>query len=149
MTKRWTPHATVAAIVVNDNRFLMVEEVSGGKQVFNQPAGHVEQGESIIDATVRETLEETGWAVKPTALQGLYTYTAPSNGVTYHRYCLVAEALHEVADATLDDGIIGPKWMTIDELRQCDRLRSPMVLTCAEDFLKNRRFPLDIIIEHP
>lgn len=149
MTKRWTPHATVAAIVVKNDRFLMVEEISGGKQVFNQPAGHVEQGESIIAATVRETLEETGWAVKPVALQGLYTYTAPANGVTYHRYCIIAEALHEVANAELDDGIIGPQWMSIDELRQCDRLRSPMVLTCAEDYLKDRHFPLDIIIEHP
>lgn len=149
MSKRWTPHATVAAIVVKDDRFLMVEEISGGQKVFNQPAGHLEQGESIIDATVREALEETGWAIKPVALQGLYTFTAPANGVTYHRYCLVAEALHQVADAELDDGIIGPQWLTIDELRQSDRLRSPMVLTCAEDYLKNRRYPLDIIIEHP
>lgn len=149
MTKRWTPHATVAAIVVKDDRFLMVEEISGGQKVFNQPAGHVEQGETIIDATIRETLEETGWAIRPTAIQGLYTYTAPANGVTYHRYCLIAEALHEIPNAQLDNGIIGPQWMSIDELRQSNRLRSPMVLTCAEDYLKNRHFPLDLIIEHP
>jgi len=149
MNDRWTPHATVATIVYRDEKFLMVEEFSDGKAVFNQPAGHIEQGETVADAAVRETLEETGWSVAPTGVLGLYTYTAPSNGVTYHRYCLIADAIRHSPDAELDDGIIGPKWMSIDELRNSDRLRSPMVLTCAEDFLARSHYPLDLIIEHP
>ena len=149
MTERWTPHATVATVVYQDERFLMVEEMSRGNVVINQPAGHIEANETIVAAAVRETLEETGWEVRPNALVGLYTYTAPSNGITYHRYCLVAEAIGAVDGAELDQGIIGPRWMTIDELRTAPNLRSTMVLTCAEDFLKGKRYPLSIIVEHP
>ncbi|MDF1763351.1 MAG: NUDIX hydrolase [Oleibacter sp.] len=149
MTKRWTPHATVAIIVYQQDRFLMVEEMSDGRAVFNQPAGHIEQGETVVEAAVRETLEETGWRVMPTGLLGLYTYTAPANGVTYHRYCLIADAIEQIPNATLDSGIIGPQWLTIEELRTSAKLRSPMVLTCAEDYLRNPHFPLDLIIEHP
>jgi len=149
MTARWKPHATVATIVVSDGRFLMVEEMSDGQRVINQPAGHIEKGETVAEAAIRETLEETGWDVRPVALLGLYTYTAPSNGTTYHRYCLIAEPLREIPDASLDDGIIGPKWHTIDELRSLNNLRSPMVLTCAEDYLRREHYPLDLIIEHP
>ncbi|ASP39765.1 NUDIX hydrolase [Bacterioplanes sanyensis] len=149
MSERWTPHATVATLVEHQGRFLMVEEISAGEAVFNQPAGHVEANETLIEAACRETLEETGWRVRPTALLGLYTYTSPSNGVTYHRYCFIAEGIEAVAGAELDEGIIGPRWMDIDELRQCQRLRSPMVLTCVEDYLAGKRFPLDIIVEHP
>jgi len=147
--ERWTPHATVATIITRNDEFLMVEEMSNGARVINQPAGHMEKGEAVIDAAVRETLEETGWEVKPTGLLGLYTYTAPANGVTYHRYCLIAEAIREVPGAELDEGIIGPSWMSIDALRNADNLRSPMVLTCAEDYLSREHYPLDLIIEHP
>jgi len=149
MSERWTPHATVATIIECDSKFLMVEELSSGNAVINQPAGHIEAGETVVDAAIRETLEETGWHCRPNALVGLYTYTAPANGVTYHRYCLSAQALSAQEGAVLDDGIIGPRWMTIEELRNCPNLRSPMVLTCAEDYLRGRQFPLDVIIEHP
>ena len=149
MSERWTPHATVATVIEQDGRFLMVEEVSSGKTVINQPAGHVEKGESILDAARRETLEETGWTAEPQNLIGLYTYTAPSNGVTYHRYCFAAQAGEEIENAVLDDGIIGPRWMTIEELRNSPNLRSDMVLTCVEDYLAGRQFPLEIIVEHP
>lgn len=148
MTERWTPHATVATIIEQNGRFLMVEEMSCGQAVFNQPAGHIEEHETVLTAARRETLEETGWHIEPTSLVGLYIYKAPSNGVTYHRYCLAAQALQEIPNATLDDGIIGARWMSIEELRQCTRLRSPMVLTCVEDYLAGRRFPLDVIVEH-
>jgi 8-oxo-dGTP pyrophosphatase MutT (NUDIX family) len=148
MSERWTPHATVATVIEQDGRFLMVEEVCSGKTVINQPAGHVEQGESILDAARRETLEETGWTAEPKHLIGLYTYTAPSNGVTYHRYCFAAEAGEAVENAVLDDGIIGSRWMTIEELRTSPNLRSEMVLTCVEDYLAGRKFPLEIIVEH-
>ena len=147
MSERWTPHATVATIVFHDGRFLMVDEICGGEAVLNQPAGHIEPGETVLAAAERETLEETGRKVTPEKLLGLYIYNA-DNGVTYHRYCLIASADEEVAGAELDDGIIGPVWMTIEELRSCSRLRSPMVLTCAEDYLAGRQYPLDIITEH-
>ena len=149
MSERWTPHATVATIVEHEGRFLMVEEISLGLQVINQPAGHIEEGETIVAAARRETLEETGWLVEPEGLVGLYTYTAPANQVTYHRYCLFAKALNAVDGAVLDDGIIGPRWLTIDELRVSKQLRSPMVLTCIEDYLAGKRYPLDVIVEHP
>lgn len=149
MTERWTPHATVATIVMQDDRFLMVEEISDGQRVFNQPAGHIEAGETIIEAAIRETREETGWKVIPTALLGLYTYTSPINHVTYHRYCLIAKVDAVIENATLDDGIVAAHWLTLDELKSSSRLRSPMVLTCIEDYLNKPHYPLDIIIEHP
>ncbi|TNC91972.1 MAG: NUDIX hydrolase [Thalassolituus sp.] len=149
MTERWTPHATVATIVFQNGKFLMVEELSDGNPVFNQPAGHIEAGETVEQAAVRETLEETGWEVRPTGVLGLYTYTAPSNGITYHRYCLIAEPIRHRPDAPLDEGIIGPAWMSIEELQACNRLRSAMVLTCAQDFLSKQHYPLELITEHP
>ena len=149
MNERWTPHATVATIVEQEGKFLMVEEIALGEQVINQPAGHMEAGETVVEAAVRETLEETGWHVEPEGLVGLYIYTSPANGVTYHRYCLFGRALRFDPDATLDDGIIGPVWMTIDELRASNALRSAMGLTCAEDYLQGKRYPLSVITEHP
>lgn len=145
---RWTPHATVACIVEREGRFLLVEEMASGKAVINQPAGHLEQGESFIDAARRETLEETGWVVEPEALLGLYTYYAPANGVTYHRFCFIARALHEKPDAVLDTGIIRPLWLSRDELEQHrDQLRSELVRRCVDDYLDGIRYPLDFIQE--
>tara|TARA_R110002050_G_scaffold186521_6_gene320759 strand:+ start:397 stop:846 length:450 start_codon:yes stop_codon:yes gene_type:complete len=149
MPSHWTPHATVATVVEQDQRFLMIEEICAGETVINQPAGHIEQGETIINAAIRETLEESGWQVTPTALIGLYTYTAPTNGVTYHRYCFSASADQYLPDSPLDDGILGPRWMTIEELRNCPNLRSSMVLSCVEDYLAGKLFPLNAIVEHP
>lgn len=144
----WTPHATVAVIVEDDQgRFLLVEELSHGQVVLNQPAGHVEEGESIIDAAQRETLEETGWEVVPQHFLGLYTYKAPANGVTYYRFCFSAKALSRVT-RDLDDGIIAAHWLTPEEIvQQSDRLRSPLVMQCIDDYRNGRRFPLDVIVE--
>ena len=94
----------------------MVEEFSGGKVVFNQPAGHIEENEAILDAVRRETLEETGWEIDPVHFLGIYTYKAPANGVTYYRFCYVARAGAKVSDH-LDDGIIAAHWLTLDEIR--------------------------------
>ncbi|WP_221795466.1 NUDIX hydrolase [Oceanobacter mangrovi] len=149
MSERWTPHATVAVVAERDGKFLMVEEISDGQRVINQPAGHIEANEAILDAVIRESIEETGWQVKPTALIGLYTYTAPANGITYHRYCFAGEPIQAIPDAQLDDGIVGPRWMSIEELRDCPNLRSQMVLTCIEDYLSGKHYPLDVITEHP
>ncbi|MFL1453480.1 NUDIX hydrolase [Marinobacter sp. GN3S48] len=144
----WTPHATVAVIVEdNEGRFLLVEEVSSGLVVFNQPAGHIEEDEAILDAVRRETLEETGWHVEPLHFLGLYTYKAPANGVTYYRFCYAARAVKKVSDQ-LDDGIIAAHWLTVDEIAGLGKqLRSPLVLRCIEDYRKGRRFPLDVIVD--
>ena len=144
----WKPHATVA-VIAEDNlgRFLLVEEVSNGKVVFNQPAGHIEEGEAILDAVRRETLEETGWEVEPSYFLGVYTYKAPANGATYYRFCYAAKALRQVT-SELDTGIIAAHWLTLDEIRRLgQQLRSPLVLQCIEDYRNGRQFPLDVVID--
>ena len=148
MSTRWTPHATVATIVERDGLFLMVEEYAeSSTPVLNQPAGHIEENESIVAAAIRETLEETGWHVQPQELVGIYFYKAP-NGVTYHRYCFSATAIAEEPNAELDTGIIGPRWMSLAELEASQQLRSPMVLKGVQDFVAGIRFPLSLITEH-
>lgn len=144
----WTPHATVAVIVEDgDGRYLMVEEVSGGKVVFNQPAGHVEEDEAILDAVRREALEETGWDIEPVNFLGIYTYKAPANGVTYYRFCYAARARTRLTE-DLDDGIIAAHWLTLDEIRGLgSRLRSPLVLQCIEDYRNGRQYPLDVVVD--
>ena len=144
----WKPHATVAVVVEDDQgRFLLVEEVSGGKVVFNQPAGHIEENEAILDAVRRETLEETGWEIEPVYFLGVYTYKAPANGVTYYRFCYAAKAIRHATDE-LDTGIIGPHWLTPEEIRELgDQLRSPLVLQCIEDYRNGRKFPLDVVVD--
>lgn len=144
----WTPHVTAAVIVEDDQgRFLLVEEISNGRTVINQPAGHIEEGETIPEAARREALEETGWQVEPTHFLGLYTYRAPANGVTYYRFCLIARALEKLTDQ-LDTDIVTTHWLHLEEIRQRRQyLRSPLVLQCIEDYRDGRRFPLDVLVE--
>ena len=144
----WQPHITVATVVEDHGRFLLVEEMAEGRAVFNQPAGHLEANESLTEAALRETLEETGWEVELTAVVGIYLYTAPSNGVTYQRVCFAGKALRKIPDSPLDEGIIGPRWLTRDELAsQPQRWRSDLVLRCIDDYLQGERFPLSLIRE--
>ncbi|MBA53070.1 MAG: NUDIX hydrolase [Pseudomonadales bacterium] len=144
----WTPHATVATIVEQDGRYLLVEEIVDGETVLNQPAGHIEENESILEAALRETLEETGWHVELTGLVGIYNYSAP-NGITYYRFSFAAKAIEQDADALLDTGIIGPVWLNLEELEaRRAQWRSPMVKRCIEDFAAGKRYPLDLIYEH-
>ncbi len=143
---RFTPHVTVATIVEDDGRFLMVEELAQGRAVFNQPAGHLEADESLMQAALRETLEETGWDVELTAVTGIYLYTAPSNGITYQRICFAAKPVRHHPDLALDHGIIGPQWLTRDELiAQSKRLRSELVMQCIDDYLAGERFALSLL----
>ncbi|HMU90413.1 MAG: NUDIX hydrolase [Pseudomonadales bacterium] len=145
----WYPHATVATIVERDGHFLLVEESEGERLVINQPAGHLDQGETLAAAAVRETLEETGWEVTVKALLGLYTYTSAYNGISYLRTCFIAEPLRHHPERPLDTGILRTLWLTVDELRaRRDRLRSPLVLRNVEDYLRGKRYPLDFIHEH-
>ncbi len=143
---RFPPHVTVATIIEDNGRFLMVEELAEGRAVFNQPAGHLEADESLIQAALRETLEETGWDVELTAVTGIYLYTAPSNGITYQRICFAAKPVRHHPDLALDHGIIGPQWLTRDELiTQSKRLRSELVMQCIDDYLAGERFALSLI----
>lgn len=145
----WTPHATVAAIVEREGRFLFVEEISHGQRVYNQPAGHIDEGESIKGAVIRETLEESKWQVEPTELVGMYTYKAPSNNVMYYRFCYVCQAVREIPDAQLDKDIIAAHWFTLDEVKKIKgQLRSPLVMKCLEDYLAGKRYPMDLVYEH-
>ncbi|MDG1581936.1 NUDIX hydrolase [Pseudomonas sp. GOM6] len=142
----WNPHITVATVVEDHGRFLLVEELSEGRAVFNQPAGHLEADESLLQAALRETLEETGWEVELTAVTGIYLYTAPSNGVTYQRVCFAAKPLRHLPESPLDEGIIGPQWLTREELAaQPERWRSELVLRCIDDYLAGERHSLSLI----
>ena len=147
----WTPHVTVAAVVEKDGRFLFVEEHSEGvtHTVFNQPAGHVESGETLIQAAIRETLEETGHTVEIDALLGIYTYTPPMfPDRTYYRFCFLAQSVNVDLNATLDTGIVRAVWMNLDELQETARARSPLVTKAIQDALSGQRFPLSLIYEH-
>ncbi len=146
----WEPHVTVAVVVERDGRFLVVEEsAEQGRVVYNQPAGHVEKGETLEQAAVREALEETGWDVRLTGFLGLYVYTPPfDRDLTYYRACYRAEAVTHHADRPLDEGILQAEWLTRDELATCGRLRSPLVLKCVEDAAAGIDYPMDIVHEH-
>ena len=148
MKNRWKPSVTVAAVVERDGRFLLVEEHTPDGLRLNNPAGHLEPGESLAQACARETLEETAHAFTPTALVGVYQ--AALDDTTYLRfaYCGTLGALQ--AGRTLDHGIVRTVWMTIDEIRaSAARHRSPLLLRCVEDYLAGRRFPLDVVYTQP
>lgn len=147
----WTPHVTVATVVEKDGRFLFVEEHSEGltHTVFNQPAGHIESGETLIQAAIRETLEETGHTVEIYGLLGIYTYTPPMfPDRTYYRFCFLAHSVNVDLNATLDTGIVRAVWMNLDELQETARTRSPLVTKAIQDALSGQRFPLSLIYEH-
>ena len=142
----WQPHITVATIVEDQGRFLFVEELKHGRAVLNQPAGHLDPHESLIDAAIRETLEETGWEVELTGVVGIYLYTAPSNGVTYQRVCFAGTALKHHPERPLDDGIIRARWLSRDELlAQREHWRSELILQCLDDYCSGRLHSLELI----
>lgn len=143
---RWRPDLTVATIVARQGQFLMVEEHIGGRLVLNQPAGHVEDGESILDAGIRETLEETAWHVRPQHLVGTYLWRNPRNGSTTLRFALAADALHEQVGRQLDRGIVAAHWLSREQLvANSHRLRSELVLRCIDDWLAGQRFDLSAL----
>ena len=145
----WEPHVTVACIVEKNGEFLIVEEESYGKRVYNQPAGHVESGETLIEAAIRETKEETGWKVEPIALLGMYVYTSSHNQVTYYRTCFIADAIEHDPFQALDDGIIQALWLSPEVINaDPSRCRSPVVYKSINDYLKGQHFPLNCIYEH-
>lgn len=142
----WAPHVTVATIVERDDRYLLVYEESDGRMVYNQPAGHLEPGETLAQAALRETLEETGWTVALTGVVGVNLYTAPSNGVTYFRTTFIADAVSHDPTRALDTGIIEAVWLTYEEVvERKAELRSHMTLQIIEDYRAGRRFPLGVV----
>jgi ADP-ribose pyrophosphatase YjhB (NUDIX family) len=136
------PHQTVAVVAKRGDRYLMVEEFAEGRAVFNQPAGHVECDETVMQAAVRETVEETAWQVSLKSLIGIYHYTAPANGVRYVRVCFAAHPEHEV-DSALDPAIKAAHWLSLEQLRALP-LRSPLVLKVIEDFERGASYPLTL-----
>jgi ADP-ribose pyrophosphatase YjhB (NUDIX family) len=145
----WKPNVTVAAVVERDGRFLLVEENTTHGRLFNQPAGHLEPGESLTDAVSRETLEETAHGFKPTALLGVYQYRHEGDDVTYLRFAFTGEILSHDPGRALDDGIVRAAWFAPAEIRrEAARHRSPLVMRCVDDYLAGRRYPLDVIYHH-
>lgn len=140
------PHIVVATIVERDGRYLIVEEMIEGQRMLNQPAGHWEPGETLLEGAIRETLEETAWDVEPTAFLGIYEWQAPHLPYTFVRFAFVARALRHHPERALDDGIVLARWMTLEELRACEPMhRSPAVLACIDDYRAGRTFPLEVV----
>lgn len=139
-----TPDITVAAVTETEGRFLVVEERIDRHLVFNQPAGHVEHGETLLAAVVREVREETAWGFDPEALIGVYLWRNPVSGRSYMRFTFTGKVKDHDAAQPLDRGIIGTHWLSRDDLREREpRLRSPLVLRCIEDYLGGIRLPLN------
>lgn len=144
----WNPHITVAAVVEQDGRFLVVEENVEGKTVFNQPAGHVEEGETLLEAVAREALEETARTFIPSALVGVYSWTSPDTEITYLRFAFTGSVSERDPARQLDEGIIDAVWMSHEELMaQSNKLRSPLVLRAIDDYQAGRRYHLDLLHE--
>lgn len=142
------PRVTVASVVERDGRFLVVEEHpdSGGGLVINQPAGHVEHGETLLEAVARETFEETAWRFTPEFLVGIYLWAHPNKQISYLRVCFGGTAYGHEPDSPLDEGIERAVWLTRDELQaQSERLRSPLVLGVIDDYLAGERYPLGVL----
>ena len=145
----WKPSVTVAAVIERDGRFLLVEEHTDRGRLFNQPAGHLDPGESLIRAVARETLEETTCTFEPTGLLGVYQYHSGADDVTYIRLAFTGEISGPQPGRALDEGIIRAVWLTPQEIqREAARHRSPLVMRCIDDYLAGRRYPLDVLYHH-
>ncbi|MDF1622821.1 NUDIX hydrolase [Pseudohongiella nitratireducens] len=161
--RTWFPHSTVAVIVehpedstlpADDRRFLMVEEMEGDVRVLNQPAGHMEDEETILQAAVREALEETGWEVAPTGLIGIYQLEISKQAdpalptverKTYIRFAFVAKAVAHHPDMALDEDILRADWFTLKEINAAPHLRSPIVKQAILDYLDGAAYPLSLL----
>ncbi len=142
----WTPHVVVAAIVERDGKFLLVEEHTAEGLRLNQPAGHWDPDETLLDAVRREALEETAHHVEPLALLGCYSTYYPLRDITYLRFAYICQVTGLIADRELDHGIVRALWLTADELAASPiPHRSQLVMRCVQDYLAGRRFPLDFV----
>ena len=140
----WKPSATVAAVIEREGRFLIVEETQDGKRVLNQPAGHLDPGETILDACVREVMEETAHRFQPTALVGIYRWVYTPAEVTFIRFCFSGKILG-TENRALDKEILALHWLTPAELRAKSAMhRSPLVQQCVDDYVSGRNFPIEV-----
>lgn len=150
---RWKPNVTAAAIIERDGRFLLVEEQTRDGLKLNNPAGHLDPGESPAQACAREVLEETAHAFEPTALVGVYLSraAAPDGGeLTYLRFAFCGRLGEPEPGRPLDAGIVRLLWLTLDEVRASrPRHRSPSVMRGIEDYLAGVRYPLALVTMHP
>ena len=146
MRNPWRPSVTVAAIIERGGRFLLVEELIDGRRVLNQPAGHLDPGESLMAACSREVLEETAHHFTPTGLVGIYRWHYAAQDITFLRFCFFGEVLSLEKGRKLDKEIVRLHWLTGEELKgRKSEHRSPLVQKCVEDFLAGRNFPLEIL----
>ncbi|MBP4045260.1 NUDIX hydrolase [Chromobacterium violaceum] len=144
--RQWKPNATVAAIIERDGRFLMVEEETPAGLRLNQPAGHLERGETLLQAVTREALEESGWLFAPRGLTGIYLADAQDGDVTYMRFAFHGDATPPAAPPRLDAGIVAVHWLSFEDIAaQQTRLRSPVVSQCLQDYLNGIAYPLQLI----
>ncbi|HEY2622643.1 NUDIX hydrolase [Dyella sp. Tek66A03] len=142
----WCPHVTVACVVADGDRFLMVEEEVSGRLAYNQPAGHLDDKESLVSAAVRETLEETGWTVELEHLIGIHQWRSTEHGDGVVRFSFAARALGHDPQRPLDSGILRALWLTREEIVALgDRLRSPLVLMSIDAWLAGQRLPLTVL----
>jgi 8-oxo-dGTP pyrophosphatase MutT (NUDIX family) len=142
----WKPDVTVAAVAERDGRFLLVEERVGGRLVINQPAGHLEDGESFLHAVVRETFEETGWRFRPDAIVGVYLWRPDGSGRSFLRLAFSGELVGCESPHPPDRAIVRLRWLTRSELAEPGlRLRSPLVHRCVEDYAAGIRHPCSLI----
>lgn len=143
---QWKPNTTVAAIVQRGDKFLLVEEAADEYIVYNQPAGHLEKNETLLEAIQREVMEETAYEFIPESVVGLYLYPNPHIDIIYFRVCFQGRCGQHFPERSLDDGIIRTVWFNREELeQQREKLRSPMVLNCIDDYLAGETYPLDIL----
>ena len=154
MDTRWKPSVTVAAIIERGGKFMLIEEQTSEGLKLNNPAGHLDPGESLIDACAREALEETTHRFNPTALVGVYMSrmqrAATGEDITYLRFAFCGELGDAVKGATLDTGIVRTLWMSPEEVRaSVDRHRSPLLLRCMADYLAGQRLPLPLLYTDP
>jgi ADP-ribose pyrophosphatase YjhB (NUDIX family) len=146
---QWKPNVTVAAIIQKNNKFLLVEELVDNDIVINQPAGHLESNETLIDAIKREVFEETAWHFNPKGLSGIYLFKNIKNNITYLRFCFYGECLNFDEHAQLDSGIIRTIWISINDLKSTNyTLRTPVVQRCIDDYLSGNSISLDILKDY-
>ncbi|MDR3159389.1 MAG: NUDIX hydrolase [Zoogloeaceae bacterium] len=144
--RAWKPNVTVAALVLRDGRFLLVEEKTGDGICLNQPAGHLEHGETLLEAVIRECREETGYDFCPQSLVGVYLRPSQQDKVTYLRFAFAGEVVGYDPERPLDTGIIAARWLTPEALRAApEKLRSPLVEECVLDYLAGRRASLTLL----
>ncbi len=142
----WSAHVVVACVVERDGKFLLVEEDVGGARVINQPAGHWEANETLVEAARREALEESGWDVEPTEVLGIYEFKPEELDYTFLRIAFVAKAVKHHPERPLDTGIADAIWLTREELvARSHQHRGPAVIRCVDDYLGGQRYPLSLV----